>query len=132
MSLAATIALAVPTIASGVLAASGGDLGVPELALGAFSTVTYGVALVHFWRDWWVRTYLGPPDISEFRSLAAIEGIEPEQIRWAAAASLEQIIVVNDRHIAARVSAFKLVWTLVPLATVVFGAAIIAHLAQRL
>ena len=46
----------------------------------------------------------------------------------AGKASMEQAIAVNDRHIRARVSAFKILWTAVPLGTVLLVAAILAGL----
>ena len=127
-SLAAVVTLTVTTLAPAIAAVSDEQLTRAEVVLGAAALVLYTLGFVVFWRDWWIKTYLGGPEQESLRNQAAIPEITGRQLGWAAAVSIEQAIVVNDRHISQRVAAFKLLWTIVPIATTLALSAIAARI----
>lgn len=124
----AALALGLGGLLPAVLAASNRDLRSAEIVLATLAGAVLSLGLVHAFQGMRLRPFLGIPKLVEFRRQAATEGVGLAQLRWAAAASLEQAVSVNDRYVRMKAAAFRSTWTLVVVGAVLGGAAVSVHL----
>ena len=111
LAVGAALSLGIVALIPTVLAISRREIAESEAWFGLAAGIVLALAFAHSLRGMWVRTFRSTPDQAELWDQADSD-YRPDRLRWAAAASIRQAIEVNDRVLATRLGAFKIVWTL--------------------